>query len=87
LHIYEVKFQNPGTSWDEVKGARSRSQASKQAGGFTVNEQTITNKREQREKKLLKEETLHSLPDSWVLRINAGHYSVVRLTSLTSLTC
>jgi NACalpha-BTF3-like transcription factor len=30
LHIYEVKFQNPGTSWDEVKGVRSPSQASEQ---------------------------------------------------------
>jgi len=52
-----------------------------------VNELTITKKREQREKKLLKQETLHSLPDSWVLVINAAHHSVVRLTSLTSLTC
>ncbi len=54
-------------------------ESSKQAGGFAVNERTITNKREQREKKMLKEETLHSLPESWVLRINAGHYSVVGL--------
>jgi hypothetical protein len=52
-----------------------------------VNEQTITNKIEQREKKLSKQATLHSLEDSWVLGINAGHYSVVRLISLTSCTC
>jgi hypothetical protein len=30
LHIYEVKFQKSRYIWDEVKGARSRSQASKQ---------------------------------------------------------
>jgi hypothetical protein len=50
-----------------------------------VNKLTITKKREQREKKLLKQETLHSLPDSWVLRINVGHYSVVRFTKLNKL--
>jgi hypothetical protein len=64
---------------------RTLTESSKQAGGFAVNEQTITNKREQREKKLLKQETLQSLPDSWVLRINAGHYSVVLFTKLNKL--
>jgi hypothetical protein len=84
LHMDEVKFQNLGQSWDEVKGARSPCQASR----WICCERTDNHKkREQREKKLLKQETLHSLPDRWVLVINAAHYSVVRLTSLTSLTC
>jgi hypothetical protein len=28
---------------------------------------------------------LHSLPDSWVLRMKAGHYSVVRFTKLNKI--
>jgi hypothetical protein len=57
LHIYQVKFQNLGESWDEVKGARSPSQASKQASRWICCERIDIHKQKGAERKKAVETT------------------------------